>query len=426
MIADAAAPLPDFDDPGFGALFDRYANHRVVLLGEATHGTAEFYRARAAITRHLIARHGFGIVAVEADWPDAAAIDRHVRHRPHRAGEPPFARFPTWMWRNTDVAEFVDWLHDHNADLAPQARAAFHGLDIYNMQGSIAAVLAYLDETDPDAARIARERYGCLTPWQSDPVTYGRAVLSERYRACEDEVVAQLRAVLEKQLDHEARENPAGFLDAAQNARLVRSAERYYRIMYHGGADSWNLRDSHMFETLENVLDARGPDARAVVWAHNSHVGDARATDMGTARGEHNIGQLCRERWGDEAALIGLGTHEGTVAAATDWGGPMEVKRIRPSLEDSYERLCHDAGVPRFLLDLHRDPALRGRLEDRRLERFIGVIYRPETERQSHYTGASLARQFDAWLWFDDTRAVTPLEEGGRRGGTPQTWPFGV
>ena len=326
-----------------------------MLLGEASHGTSEFYRARAAITRHLIERHGFRIVAVEADWPDAAAIDRHVRHRPGPPeGDRPFARFPAWMWRNTDVAAFVDWLHDRNAGLEPEARAAFHGLDIYNMQGSIAAVLAYLDGVDSEAARIARERYGCLTPWQHDPATYGRAVLTQSYRDCESEVVAQLRALLERQLDY-AGQDGASFLDAAQNARLVRSAEQYYKVMYYGGAESWNLRDSHMFETLEHVLDAGGPDAKAVVWAHNSHIGDARATEMGTLRGEHNIGQLARQRFGDEAVLIGFGTHTGTAAAATDWNGEMEVKRVRPSREDSYERLCHDSGQPRFLLDLQRD-----------------------------------------------------------------------
>ncbi len=426
MIAEAAEPLPDLDDPAFGALFDRYGDRRVVLLGEASHGTSEFYRARAAITRHLVDHHGFSIVAVEADWPDAAAIDRHVRHRETRSDDaPPFSRFPTWMWRNSEVAAFVKWLHTHNAGLDPEQRAGFYGLDIYNMRGSIAAVLSYLDEVDPEAARIARERYGCLTPWQHDPATYGRAALSQRYRDCEAEVVAQLRDLLEKQLDYEAKDG-ASFLDAAQNARLIRSAEQYYKVMYYGGADSWNLRDSHMFETLKHVLDARGPDAKAVVWAHNSHIGDARATEMGKVRGEHNIGQLCREQFDEAAALIGFGTHAGTVAAATDWGDEMKVKRVRPSHEDSYERLCHDAGVGRFLLDLHLDPALRRRLEAPRLERFIGVIYRPETELMSHYADASLPRQFDGWVWFDETHAVTPAGPGTQREGVPETYPFGV
>jgi protein-L-isoaspartate(D-aspartate) O-methyltransferase len=432
LVAEAAVPLPAPEDPGFAAAFDRYADRRVVLLGEASHGTAEFYRARAAITRRLVERHGFGIVAVEADWPDAAAIDRYVRHRRRAAGaEPPFRRFPTWMWRNTEVADFVDWLRGHNAALAPEDRARFHGLDIYNMRGSIAAVLAYLDEVDPGAARVARERYGCLTPWQNEYATYGRAVLTESYAKCEAEVVAQCRDLLGRALEYAAREREgASFLDAAQNARLIAAAERYYRIMYYGGAESWNLRDTHMFETLGHLLEARGPagakGAKAVVWAHNSHIGDARATDMGELRGGLNIGQLARERWGAEVALIGFGTHAGTVAAASDWDGAMEVKSVRPSRGDSYERVCHDAGVPRFLLPLGEDGAARRGLLEPRLERFIGVIYRPETELQSHYARACLPEQLDAWVWFDETRAVTPLGDAGRRAGVPDTYPFGV
>jgi erythromycin esterase-like protein len=293
------------------------------------------------------------------------------------------------------------------------------------MSGSIAAVLDYLDEVDPQAAAIARERYGCLTPWQKEPSTYGRAVLTSGYRKCEQMVIDQCRELLEKRLEYAAQDSES-FLDAAQNARLVTSAERYYRIMYYGGAESWNLRDTHMFETLEHLLEARGPQARAVVWAHNSHIGDARCTDMGTARGELNIGQLCRERFGEAAALIGFGTHAGTVAAATDWGGDMEIKRVRPSHRDSYERLCHDAGAPRFLLDFGRDEALSRRLSEPRQERFIGVIYRPETEMMSHYADASLSRQFDAFAWFDETSAVTPLGPEHARAGVPDTYPFGL
>ncbi|MCX2722690.1 protein-L-isoaspartate(D-aspartate) O-methyltransferase [Roseibium salinum] len=427
MVADAAEPLPDIDDPGFGPFFDRYGDRRVVLLGEASHGTSEFYRARAAITRHLVENHGFNIVAVEADWPDAAAVNRHVNHHAAREfEEPAFSRFPTWMWRNTVIEALADWLRAHNDSVSdPARRAGFYGLDIYNMRGSIAAVLEYLDKIDPEAARIARERYGCLTPWQRDPATYGRAVLTRGYRNCERQVVAQLRELLERRLDYEAKDG-ASFLDAAQNARLVRSAERYYRIMYYGGAESWNLRDTHMLETLEHLLEARGPDAKALVWAHNSHIGDARATEMGTVRGELNIGQLCRERFGDEAALIGFGTHTGTVAVAKDWGGEMDVKRVRPSREDSYERVCHDAGIPHFLLDMARDEGLRRRLTEQRLERFIGVIYRPETELMSHYADAALPQQFDAWVWFDETEALTPLGVEHRREGVPDTYPFGL
>jgi len=279
MIAASAERLPDFDDPRFGTLFDRFAPRRIVLLGEASHGTSEFYRARAVITQRLIQEHGFSIVAVEADWPDAAAIDRYVRHRPARAGEENiFQRFPTWMWRNTDVMAFVEWRRVHNETASNPC--GFYGLDIYNMRGSIAAVLAYLDAVDPAAARIARERYACLTPWQRDPATYGRAVLTSGYRKCEDEVVRQCRALLAKEFAYAVQDGDE-FLDAAQNARLVAAAERYYRIMYYGGAESWNLRDTHMFETLQNILAWRGEGAKAVVWAHNSHIGDARQTETG-------------------------------------------------------------------------------------------------------------------------------------------------
>ncbi|CCV05731.1 Protein-L-isoaspartate O-methyltransferase [Mesorhizobium metallidurans STM 2683] len=426
MIATAAEPLPDFDDPGFGELFDRFADRRVVLLGEASHGTSEFYRARAAITRRLVEEYDFTIVAVEADWPDAAAIDRYVRHRKPRAGViAPFQRFPTWMWRNTDVAAFTEWMRHHNEKLQPSERAGFYGLDIYNMSGSIEAVLDYLDRVDPQAAKIARERYGCLTPWQNEPSTYGRAVLTAGYQKCEKAALQQCRDLLAKQLDY-AQQDGADFLDASQNARLIAAAEHYYRIMYYGGAESWNLRDTHMFQTLEHLLDAGGPKSRAVVWAHNSHIGDARYTEMGIVRDELNIGQLCRERFGDRAALIGMGTHSGTVAAATDWDGKMEVKQVRPSDADSYERLCHESRVPRFLLDLNRNDALRERLLERRLERFIGVIYRPETELRSHYADVSLPKQFDAFLWFDRTAAVTPLGPEHARTGVPDTYPFGL
>jgi protein-L-isoaspartate(D-aspartate) O-methyltransferase len=429
MIAEAAEPLPDFDDPAFGRLFERFADRRVVLLGEASHGTSEFYRARAAITRHLIAQHGFTILAVEADWPDAAAVDRYVRHRPAVGGpEPPFQRFPTWMWRNTEVATLIDWMREHNMGVPElDRRAGFYGLDLYNMSGSIGAVLDYLDKVDPEAAGVARERYGCLTPWQNEPSTYGRAVLTAGYRKCEQVVIEQCRDLLKRRLEYTAQDGES-FLDAAQNARLIASAERYYRVMYYGGAESWNLRDSHMFETLEHLLEARGPSAKAIVWAHNSHIGDARYTDMGTVREELNIGQLSRQRFGDEAALIGFGTHIGTVAAASDWGGDVEFKRVRASHRDSYERLCHDAGVARFLLDLRADryKALRSRLLAPRLERFIGVIYRPDTELPSHYADASLPRQFDAFVWFDETTPITPLGPEHARPGTPETYPFGL
>jgi protein-L-isoaspartate(D-aspartate) O-methyltransferase len=426
IIAAAAEELPDFDDPAFGELFDRFGDRRVVLLGEASHGSSEFYRARAAITRRLIEEFNFAIMAVEADWPDAATVDRAVRLRPPRHGdEPPFQRFPPWMWRNTDVAAFLEILRSLNELRTSTARTGFYGLDIYNMSGSISTVLRYLDEIDPPSAAVARERYGCLTPWQNDPATYGRAVLSANFRKCEEAVIAQCRDLLQRRLTYSAKGDD-DFLDAAQSARLVASAEKYYRRMYYGGSEAWNLRDRHMFETLEHVLAAHGRNAKAVVWAHNSHIGDARQTEMGQVRGELNIGQLCRERFGDEAALIGFGTYMGTVACASEWDGPLEIKPVRPSHSRSFEALCHEAGKQRFLLDLANDAALRKILDEPRLERFIGVIYRPETELASHYVEASLSRQFDAYVWFDTTTAVMPLPAPPPGGGVPDTFPFGL
>lgn len=426
LIAAAAEPLPAPEDPRFAEWIDRFGERRVVLLGEASHGTSEFYRARAAITRRLIEEHGFTIVAVEADYPDAAAVDRYVRHRPATDRmEPPFQRFPTWMWRNVEVEAFIEWLRAHNEPLPPERRVGFYGLDLYNMSDSIAAVLDYLNRTDPEAAQIARERYGCLTPWQKEPSTYGRAVLTGSYRACEEAVTQQCRELLSKRLDH-AQQDGDDLLDAALNARLVASAEHYYRIMYYGGAESWNLRDTHMFETLVHVLEHRGAQSKAVVWAHNSHIGDARYTEMGTLREELNIGQLSRERFRADAALIGFGMNTGTVAAASEWDGPMEIKRVRPAHQDSYEHLCHESGVPRFVLNPAADETVRRRLLDARLERFIGVIYRPETELASHYAQASLPQQFDAYVWFDDTTAVTPLGPQHAKAGVPDTYPFAL
>jgi protein-L-isoaspartate(D-aspartate) O-methyltransferase len=426
LIADRAEDLPDFEAPAFGRLFDRFADRRLLLLGEASHGTSEFYRARAAISRHLIEHHGFTIIAVEADWPDAAAIDRYVRQLPAPAGlETPFQRFPTRMWRNTEIVALIRWMRAYNEARRGAAQARFYGLDIYNMQASIAAVLAYLDEVDPLAAKIARERYGCLTPWQKEPSTYGRAVLTAGYQGCEQAVIEQCRELLQRRLEYSQSDGDSYF-DAAQNARLIAAAERYYRSMYYGGAESWNLRDRHMFETLERVLNAHGPAAKAVVWAHNSHVGDARHTEMGSVRGELNLGQLCREQFGDAVGLIGFGTHTGTVAAASEWGGATQVKRVRPSHEHSYERLCHDAGKSRFLLELGADARLRSSLAPPRLERFIGVIYRPETELASHYAKASLPRQFDAYVWLDETTALRPLAPEHGEAGVADTYPFGL
>lgn len=427
LIDEASEPITGIEDAELGPLLDRIGESRVVLLGEATHGTSEFYRMRARITRELISRRGFTIVAVEADWPDAARIDRYVRHLPAVAAtEPAFTRFPAWMWRNAEVHEFVEWLRAWNAGVAdPAGRVGFHGLDLYSLFTSIAAVLSYLDEIDPETAAIARRRYACLSPWERDPAVYGRAAMTGQYRICEEPVTRMLRDLMERRLEYAARDGER-YLDAAQNARLVANAERYYRVMYYGAADSWNLRDRHMFDTLRVLLDARGAQARAVVWEHNSHVGNAAATEM-SARGELNVGQLCREHFGNDAFLLGFGTDHGTVAAADDWGAPMRVMAVRPAHPESYEALFHASGRAACLLPLGAGARadVREELRSPRLERAIGVIYRPETELQSHYFQAVLPLQFDEYLWFDETHAVRapPVPAAA---GLPDTYPFGL
>jgi erythromycin esterase-like protein len=431
-IAGTAEPLPDIGDRAFGEFFDRFGDARVVLLGEASHGTSEFYRARAAISRRLIERHGFNIVAVEGDWPDCATVDRHARHRPWREGElRAFERFPSWMWRNREFDAFVRWMRQHNEGRAYEQMAGFYGLDLYNLSASMQAVIDFLESEDPELARLAHRRYGCLEPWAEEPALYGRNALVEGYARCEVGVVQMLKDLLQKQIDCFAEECDE-WLDAQANARLVKDAEAYYRVMYQGSAQSWNLRDTHMFETLEMILNAKGPDAKAIVWAHNSHIGNAAFTEMGQHREELNIGQLVKEKFGQEARLIGFGTHAGTVAAADDWDEPMQVKRVRPSLPESYERMCHESEVPSFLLDLRegkREERLANELMEPRLERFIGVIYRPETERWSHYSQAILPKQFDGYVWFDETEAVTPLPaelRPGEAASVEETYPFGL
>ncbi len=425
-IADAVEPFGSIDTADLAPLLERIGGARVVLLGEATHGTSEFYRMRERISRELIVKKGFRFIAIEGDWPDAARVDHYVRHLEYPASEwMAFARFPTWMWRNNEVRDFVNWLREHNAKTKPEARVAFHGLDLYSLYVSIHSVLNYLNEVDPDAARVARQRYGCLTPWQGDPATYGHAALTGSYRTCEPHVVQALKDLLAKRLAY-AEHDGERFFDAVQNARLITNAERYYRIMYYGSRASWNLRDEHMFTTLNNLLAFYGTDSKAIVWAHNSHVGDSAATEM-AARGEHNIGHLCRQEFGGGAYLVGFGTNSGTVAAATDWDGQMEIKTVQPALPNSYERLCHATGRKHFMLSLSNRSDLTGvqGLGKPHLERAIGVVYRPETERASHYFQAILPRQFDDYIWFDDTRAVTPFDTA-ELAGLPDTYPFGV
>lgn len=425
-IAASCDTFASITDTDFGPLMHRIGDARVVLLGEATHGTSEFYRMRERISRELIERKGFSFVAIEGDWPDAARVDHYVRHAEYAPSEwTAFARFPVWMWRNEEVRDFVDWLRQRNADVKPGDRVAFHGLDLYSLYNSIRSVLEYLDDVDPGTAQVARRRYGCLTPWQSDPATYGQAALAGSYETCERQVVTMLLDLMKKRQAY-AEHDGERFLDAMQNARLVANAERYYRTMYYGSRSSWNLRDGHMFQTLKTLLEFHGPASKAIVWAHNSHVGDSAATEM-ASRGEYNIGHLCRKEFGDVSYSIGFGTNTGTVAAASDWDGPMEVKQVRPALSGSYERLCHETGSPRFLLPLGKTlpRQVAVGLSTPRLERAIGVIYRPRTELESHYFQAVLPSQFDEYVWFDETEAITPLQTE-KLAGLPDTYPFGI
>lgn len=424
----------------YDSLMDLIGDARFVLLGEATHGTHEFYRERARITQRLITEKDFTAVAVEADWPDAWRVNRYVRGQSDdtdsRQALAGFRRFPTWMWRNTDMVDFIEWLRSYNDSLSPQASAVgFYGLDLYSLFTSTDEVLKYLDKVDPEAARHARARYACFDHFDEDSQRYGYAAGFGLSESCEKEVVSQLRDLQAHAADYVRRDGPQAadaFFYAQQNARLVMNAEEYYRTMFHGRISSWNLRDRHMAETLHALAQylshPTGKPARIVVWEHNSHIGDARATEVGE-QGEWNVGQLARELYGDEARLIGFTTHHGTVTAASDWDGPAERKRVRPALAGSYEEAFHDTGIARFMLPLReKNPAAHALFERRLLERAIGVIYLPESERRSHYFHARLPQQFDAVLHFDETHAVEPLEltSHWEAGEAPETFPVGV
>jgi len=417
-------------------LMELVGNSRFTLLGEASHGTHDFYHTRAQITQWLIKEKGYSAVAVEADWPDAHRVNRYVQGRSDDADAVEalgsFKRFPTWMWRNTDVVEFVAWLREYNDDLPEGSRkVGFYGLDLYSLHASARAVLDFLDKVDPEAAQRARYRYACFEHFGEDTQAYGYAARFGLSKSCEDEVVNQLVEMQKRAADLANRDghlDPDAFFIAEQNARLVANAERYYRSMFESQIGSWNLRDQHMVETLDALVNHLGArSAKVALWAHNSHLGDARATQMG-ASGELNVGQLVRQRHGEDTVLVGFTTHTGTVTAASNWDGPAERKRVRAALSGSYESLFHAAGVSNFLLILRGATWLSGVLNQEMLERAIGVIYLPESERVSHYFQARLANQFDAVIHLDETRAVEPLERTSQweAGEFPETYPFAV
>ncbi len=436
-LANAARSLRGTGE-AYDAVMDLVGDSRFVLLGEASHGTHEFYSERAEITKRLITDKGFHAVAVEADWPDAYRVNRYVRGESADtlADEAlsDFERFPQWMWRNTVVLDFVRWLRAHNDSIPqPEQKVGFYGLDLYSLFGSIQSVLGYLDKNDPQAAQLARVRYSCFEHFGVDPQVYGYAAHLDVDASCEQAVIAQLtelRSAAPRYLSQDGRIAQDELFFAEQNARLILNAEQYYRSMFSGNILSWNLRDLHMAETLSALrehLDKQVGRAKIVVWEHNSHLGDARATEMGE-RGELNVGQLVREQYNTDAVLIGFTTHHGTVTAASDWDGPAEQKPVRRALAGSYEALFHELPSPHFFLNLRDSPDIAQKLRRRRLERAIGVIYRPETERQSHYFYASLADQFDAVLHIDETSAVKPLERVSqiKEDEFPETFPTGV
>jgi erythromycin esterase-like protein len=422
----------------YDALLSIIGNKRFVLIGEASHGTREFYLERARITQRLILEKGFHAVAVEADWPDAYRANRYVRgagdDRSADAALSAFKRFPMWMWRNTVVRDFVEWLRGVN-DSAARGKPAvgFYGLDLYSLNGSIQAVLRYLDKIDPEGARRARFRYSCFDHYAEDTQAYGYAASFGLTQSCEKEVVAQLIELQRRSAEYASRDGRVAedeFFHAEQNARLVKNAEQYYRTMFQGHVSSWNLRDTHMTDTLDALashLDAQVGRSKIVVWAHNSHLGDARATDR-ASHGEWNVGQLVRERRGDDTVLIGFTTYTGTVTAASDWDGPHEQKRVRPGLPDSWESLLHQVKVPDFYLLPAADGEVAAALRKSKLERAIGVIYRPETERLSHYFHAKLADQFDAVIHLDETSALQPLDRKSEAVESEEleTYPSGV
>jgi erythromycin esterase-like protein len=419
-ISDGCRTLHGAGDD-FDPLMNAIGDARFVLIGEASHGTHDFYETRALITQQLIEEKGFSAVIVEADWPDAYRVNRYVRgvNDDHDANEAllGFKRFPQWMWRNQDVLEFVQWLRLRNDALAKgEVKCGFYGMDLYSLYTSIESVLDYLDRVDPSAAKRARYLYSCFEDFQEEPQAYGYAASFDLEKSCEVQAIAQLVELQRRASELAKRDGQVAedeYFFAEQNARLIKNAEEYYRQMFSGHVDTWNLRDTHMVDTIEALqkhLDrTRRTPTKIVVWAHNSHLGDARATQMGQG-GEVNVGQLCRERWGKHVFNVGFTTHTGTVTAANDWGDPARYMRVNPSLENTYERIFHDTGWPQFMLIFNEAPEAIEALLPERMERAIGVIYRPQTERLSHYFTARLPAQFDAVVHHDITSALQPLE----------------
>lgn len=435
IVRSAAHPLHGASED-YDALMEQIGDAHIVLLGEATHGTHEFYRERARITRRLILEKGFNAIALEADWPDAFRIHRYLQgddtdaDAAHALGG--FKRFPSWMWRNEDMLEFVGWLRTHNDAQRTTRRVSLFGLDLYSLHASMERVLRYLDDVDPEAARRARARYGCFESFGCDPQAYGYATGLGLERSCEDQVVAELIELQRSSLRYAHLDGLTGmerFFDTEQNATVVRDAEEYYRAMFLRTVSSWNLRDQHMADTLRALMKYvahQQGSAKLVVWAHNSHVGDARATQMGH-QGEWNIGQLVREEFGRNCRSIGFTTYTGSVTAASAWDGPAERKQVRPARTESFEGVFHTTGLPAFSLRMDDRTEVKLALRRSMLERAIGVVYLPATELTSHYFLASLSQQFDSVIHIDQTSAVAPMERQSVAGDEPaETFPSGI
>jgi erythromycin esterase-like protein len=424
-IRQRSHPLRDAGD--LDPLLERIGDARCVLLGEASHGTSEYYTWRARISERLIREKGFSFIAVEGDWPDCYEVNRYVVGLPgsaHSAREAlgVFRRWPTWMWANEEVAELVEGLRRHNDGLPEGERIGFYGLDVYSLWESLEAVMEYLQREHPDAVEAAWRAYRCFEPYGGSAREYARATAFVP-TSCEDEVVGMLSELLRGAAERPEDGSEARFA-AEQNALVARNAEAYYRAMIRGGASSWNVRDRHMTETLGRILDRHGPDAKAIVWEHNTHVGDARYTGMAD-RGLLNVGQLVRERWGEEeVVLVGFGSHRGTVVAGARWGAPMERMLVPPAREGSWEDALHHAGGEDGLL-VFSGSEVEEMLEERD-HRAIGVVYDPGSERYGNYVPTVLSRRYDAFLYLDETRALRPplppwsgeLEE-------PETFPSG-
>jgi erythromycin esterase-like protein len=424
-VSDMAHPFegPDDLDP----LLERIGDARYVLLGEASHGTSEYYISRARITQRLIEEKGFSFVAVEGDWPDCYRVNRYVKSYPDSGTDAPavlraFERWPTWMWANWEIVALAEWLRRHNAELAEDRQAGFYGLDVYSLWESLDAVLDYLERIDPDAAAAARRAYRCFEPFGEDIQEYARATALVPY-SCEPEVVALL-SELRRNASGYREDSREGYFNAEQNALVMRNAERYYRTMIRGGATSWNVRDRHMAETLDRLMRHHGPDAKAIVWEHNTHIGDARATDMAGA-GMVNVGQLVRESHaGEGVVLVGFGSHRGSVIAGREWGAPMERMTVPPARMGSWEDLLHRTGESnKLLLFDGRSERLRGP----RGHRAIGVVYHPGAERTGNYVPTVLPYRYDAFIYLDATRALHPLHVAAQFDGEPpETYPWSV